>query len=345
MTTYFSTFISGLGEFIAEQIIKDLDSVEISLLLDGLVVYRSNSPTEKIKHLRYFNNSFQLVKQCDGLGERRPLESIATDFINGQFTTPISVGKSFRVMFYYANSPVAINKRLHEEVENKIIELTKSDGRKLIVDRTNPDFEYWFLYREEGYGFFGLRLTKHPDYKDVLAKGQLRPELANILVLLSDPQKEDIVLDPFTGSGAIPIERAKFPYQKIIASDLDKDKILYYVNVLKWNQGKENRIDIRQMDALDMKEIPDGLIDKIITDPPWGIYSAIKNINLFYVKALREMLRVLKPGGLIVMLVGRNVGIKKILEQFADVLELVKKFDILVSGKKATIFVLSQTKK
>lgn len=75
MTTYFSTFISGLGEFIAEQLKKDLDAVEINLLLDGLVVYKSSSPVEKIKQLRYLNNSFQLLGNINVIPAEEP-ESI-----------------------------------------------------------------------------------------------------------------------------------------------------------------------------------------------------------------------------------------------------------------------------
>lgn len=99
------------------------------------------------------------------------------------------------------------------------------------------------------------------------------------------------------------------------------------------------------MDALDMQKIADGSIDKIITDPPWGIYSAIDVIDNFYTKALKEMIRVLKPGGLIVMLVGRNVDMEKILEQFTERLKIIESYNILISGKKATIFVLSKNKK
>lgn len=253
------------------------------------------------------------------------------------------------MMFYYANSPIAIDNKLHEDVENKIFELTRGSGRKLYVDRTNPDFEYWFLYRKEGYGFFGLRLTKHPDYKDTLAKGQLRPELANIMVLLSNPHKDDVILDPFAGSGAIPIERAKYPYQKIIAGDINPEinwqsrgntDTSTYRSI--YAQTRQNYARIYMLDALAMKGIADESVNKIITDPPWGIYSTNGDIHSFYVQMLNETLRVLRSGGLIVMLVGRNVDMEKILAAFAERLELIKSYNILVSGKKAGIFVISK---
>lgn len=167
-----------------------------------------------------------------------------------------------------------------------------------------------------------------------MTKGELRPELANLLCLISEPQKTDTFLDPFCGFGAIPIERAKnFPFGKVIASDIDLNNI----NLLK--EKTKQKIQIENWDALNLKEIEDSSIHKIVTDPPWGVYKQ-EGIDLisFYLKMLKEFYRILKPNGLLVLLTGRKLEIEKIINSSASLFLLEKKYNILVSGKKANVY-------
>ncbi len=292
MNKYFSTFIPGLGEVVREQLEKSLKNFHCQQLLDGLIIYQAESGPEEIKKLGFLNNSFL---------EIRPDVELST-----------KPGKTFRVVFSKESGLVAVNKERLARIEKKVAELNN-----LTVDRTSPDFEFWFLERSEGNKLTGVRLTKHPDYKTVLAKGQLRPELANLLCVISEPDQNDIILDPFAGSGAIPAERANLQNKKIISGDIETG-----------------------MDATNMREITDQSIDKIITDPPWGI-SVGKELDLpqFYGKMLQEFSRVIKPGGLVIVLMGNKVVFEVVLNKTKE-LSLSKKYDILVSGKKAAIYKL-----
>lgn len=302
MNIYFSTFISGFGEIILEELQKQLSNFKQELLLDGLIVYSTNSDIEKIKGLKFLNNSFLQVK---------PEEKIN-----------LNLGKSFRVVFSKENELVSVNKERLAKIENKIAKLNN-----LIVDRANPDFEFWFLERSEGNKFTGARITKHPDYKTVLAKGQLRPELADLLCLISEPDKNDIVLDPFAGSGAIKMARKNYPHKEIVSGDINP-----------------NNQNIKKLDALNLKDLGNQSIRKIVTDPPWGI-SIGKDLDLndFYGKMLEEFFRVLKLNGLLVILVGQKELFEKVLEKFSDKFILLKKLNILVSGKKAEVYKIIKT--
>lgn len=294
--TYFSTFIAGFGEVVSEELQKQLDNFKRELLLDGLIVYSTDSKIEKIKSLRFLNNSF--IK------------------LNPEEKIPGKPGGTFRVVFSKENELIKVNKEKLTKIENRIAKLNN-----LTVDRANPDFEFWFLQRSEGNKFTGVRITKHPDYKTVLAKGQLRPELADLLCIISGPDKNDIVLDPFAGSGAIGIARKNYPHTNIISKDL-KDGF----------------------DATNMTDIADQSINKIITDPPWGIDIG-KNLNLpdFYQKMLAEFYRVLKPNGIAIILMGNKEVFEKVLENFPK-LNLEKKYTILVSGKKAGVYLSLSSK-
>jgi tRNA (guanine6-N2)-methyltransferase len=102
-------------------------------------------------------------------------------------------------------------------LKTKIEKLISSQS-KLKLNRSSSNTEFWILYRTEWFCYFLKRLSKHTAYEKILNKGELRPEIAFLMNWLSDPDKNDIVLDPFCGNGSIPIRRAlNFPAKKIFA--------------------------------------------------------------------------------------------------------------------------------
>ncbi len=86
-----------------------------------------------------------------------------------------------------------------------------------------------------------------------------------------------------------------------------------------------------------MKSFDNNFITKIVTDPPWGLYENIENIESFYSAMIKELVRVLKPKGIIVLLTARKDEFEKILSKQKN-LELLEKYEILVSGKKSGIY-------
>jgi len=158
--------------------------------------------------------------------------------------------------------------------------------------------------------------------------------------------KNDVLLDPFCGSGAIPLQRAlHFPTKQIYAFDIEsamigivKRKIAQRRSLAGMTNIILKRLDIKNLDL----ELPAESIDKIVTDPPWGLYENIKmDIVDFYKLAFSKMEKVLKTGGIIVMLVGRQINIEPVLKEF-PMLSLVQNFSVLISGKKANIIKLKR---
>jgi 23S rRNA G2445 N2-methylase RlmL len=241
--------------------------------------------------------------------------------------------KTFRIIASDENEFVSVDKKLLAQVESKIICLK---GTKLRVDPHRPQAEFWFLRRSENIGFFMLRLTKNITNKKLPA-GELRPELAYILCYLSEPDKSDIFLDPFAGHGSIPIERAKnFSYNMIFASDNDKNFKQIIRDRIKTKKVNKTIIP-KVLDALDMKVFENGFVSKIVTDPPWGLYENIKDITAFYTSMMKEFVRVLKTGGIIVLLTAKKDEYEKVISKHSD-LDLLEKYEILVSGKKSAIY-------
>ncbi|MBI3397507.1 hypothetical protein HY045_03455, partial [Candidatus Woesebacteria bacterium] len=182
MAAYFSTFISGLGDLVTEALKKCLQDCKVDILLDGLIVYRSNSVVQRITELRFFNNSFALLEMVKEQNSEKAMQSLVNKVLGIDVTyqvinslVPVNKRTSFRLMFSKENQPTSIGPRMLQDLEKKFI------SNDLFVNRTNPGVEFLFLTRKEGYGFLGLRLTRHRDYKKTLHAGELRPELANLM--------------------------------------------------------------------------------------------------------------------------------------------------------------------
>jgi tRNA (guanine6-N2)-methyltransferase len=318
MNTYLSTFISGVSSIVEEELAKLFPDVEILHILDGLVVYKTKEGKEKVEKIGFFNNNFILVSFIPKFAN---LNDLTQRFMkNPQLTEGIkipSVFRTARVRFYEENQPISIPTKKEEELE----EFIKSTW-DLQVDRTNPDTEIWFSIRREGQGFIGILLKKENLKQE---KGELRSELSYLLCLLSDPQENDIFLDPFAGYGAIPRERTKFPSKKVIASDKDSGESISIpeVEVYRWS----------------MPNIPleNETVNKIVTDPPWGYFEERSDLEELYRSSLIEFDRILVKGGIIVVLTGQKELFEAILDKFPQ-FDLQNKYDILVSGKKAGIY-------
>ena len=319
---YFSTFASGFEPVVEDLLRQSLGDVKIELLLDGLVVYSTNSTLEKIRKISFFTNSFILLQYFPDnktITVDKMMTAVSRE--NIKLTQRFAPNlRTFRVVTSKENQPIPVNQKLMIDVERQI---SRSLGLK--PDRSKPQIQFWFLTRSEGFGFFGMRITQHPDYAKVLEKGELRPEITNILCLLSEPNKNDVFLDPFAGSGAIAKARSMFPSTQIYTGDINPK-----------NQH------IQKMDATKLVNFGNESVDKIVTDPPWGLYDEKVDIKSLYPKMLDAFYRVLRKNGVVVILVGDREYSETLLENFKDKFQLKQKLHILLSGKKAGIYKLSK---
>jgi precorrin-6B methylase 2 len=324
---------------IKEAIAQALPDSTITLALDGLIVYESNANAHVIKNLPFVTNSFFIIKSF-GRRSDASISDMAMDLVEGRglrltLPVPYSARNSFRVITSIANQLVQIDKDLMQRLEQRI-----SIKTGLKPNRAKPDFEFWLIKRSEGYGFFSFRLSRHKAYDKILQKGELRPELANVLIRLSVPKPNELFLDPFCGSGAIPIQRAKFfPKGLVIASDIEEQNVSALKDRIR-ALDLTKRVVVRRDDALNLTRYQPDSIHKIVTDPPWGHYAQItSSLSDFYTRMLREFCRILQVGGRSVIITGEPEALEESLPAFAQ-LVLLEKFNVLVSGKKASIFVL-----
>ena len=344
---YASTFISGVQDYVKTLLEQSLPNVTTLLVLDGLIVYRTDVPTGSIKKLRFLNNSFIVLRMFKTFSGKDPLHEMVTAIVNdtsirsviSTHLDPGERGKSFRIIASHENQLVSLESHLRNAIEKKL-----SGINHLRVNRSKPQIEFWFLYRNEGYGFFLKRMTHHTAYEKILQKGELRPELSHLLCMLSEPEKDDIVLDPFCGFGSIPLERASsFPYNMIFAVDKDPDNVHFVKRKAKKLSRKQPLI-VKCQDALDLHVFEDNFIHKIVTDPPWGFFEDVNmDMTHFYVLMLQEFCRILRREGIIVILTASKEEFTHALSTIEGKLSLIDTYNILVSGKKAAMYKIIKT--
>jgi tRNA G10 N-methylase Trm11 len=343
---FFAAFVPGLQNFI-EQIIKErLKDVKIHRLLDGAVLFETETGYDKLNFF-CFNNIFAVIDIIEEEPTRRHGGTGNTDnFLEDHIRAVIERRdksdvisnnaksfKSFRIVVSCENVPVSVDAGLRDEAEKYIAGVS---GLK--VNRSLPDTEFWFLLRREeekkSFSVFMKRLTLRPSWEKTLHKGELPPPVAWTLCRLAALVHGDTVLDPFCGYGSVPQEALKhFHITKFIACDNNKEAALYTKKRFK-DRKKDNFVfyetDFSALPAI----MGEGGIDAIVTDPPWGQFAKIIDEASFYKNMFEVFAKLLKKGGRAVILSARD-GLP--VETGGLVLE--NSIPVLLSGKKAVIWV------
>lgn len=317
--TYLATFLSGTAPIIEKSFKTTIPDIEIKTVLDGSIVFSTAENFQKLTSLGFVNNMFLLVKEY-----KPPAKTAFSTMIKWCKTNDLTflraftkkLGfKNFRMRFVVENTSVSYDEKELTGVEQKIAR----EGT-MQVNKLNPDTEVWFMQRSEGYSYILLRLTNNSQVEHRL-KGQLRPELANIMCLLSEPDSSDIFIDPFAGYGTILEARQRFPAKELIGFEKDLS-----INGL---------IPVRRADFF-KNDLKAGSVTKIVTDPPWGLFDKSLNIDDFYNRMFKEFDRILAGQGILVVLVNRDIDVQRYLKGLP--LTANETYDILVSGKKATLY-------
>ena len=336
---YFATFASGMQIIIKNFLEKQISDIVIHGLFDGAVIFETEKTYDKL-NMYCFNNTYSVISFSPDRGIS-DIEDYIRQIVNSKLQDKIISNntknyKTFRVIVSFTNSLISINEKLKQKLENLI-----SSQSGLRLNREKPDAEFWILYRTEGFYLFLKRLSRHTAYEKTLRKGELHPEIAYLMNWFAGSDKNDILLDPFCGNGAIPLNRAlHFPTKQIYAFDIDnamirivQKKIMTRKSLANMKNLQLKQVDIKNLDT----ELPNESVDKIVTDPPWGLYENMNvDVDNFYSLVFSKMEKVLKHYGVIVMLAGRYIDIEIILKKI-PALRLEQKYNVLVSGKKASI--------
>ena len=336
MAEFISTFITGFQDVVKSDLEKRFASIKILNLYDGLIHYKYDGDSRQLEKIIYFNNTYFVLKTMKGKGLNFP--SLVGALCSSKNYFLVNKG-SFRVRFQQENQFAKVDKNLTRRVEEYVMR-----NSKLQLDRLSPTNEIWFSIRRESFAFCG-ELISHREFTEKnLNKGELRPEIAYLICCFAEINSEDTILEPFCGYGSIPIQLAKhFKCSKIYAFDIDEEKVKrLYSGALRQAQGLQNsqgqQVDIRQADAFELSHLPDNSIDAVITDPPWGLWEDIADIEDFYNKMLVSFKRLLKPQGTMTILSARTKEFEAAATNQGY--KIQKSLHTLVNGKKASLYCL-----
>jgi hypothetical protein len=220
----------------------------------------------------------------------------------------------------------------------------------LVPDSERPDAELQLQLRSDGRAYLLLvSLDQAPGER---SKGALPASTARLLCELSEPGAEDVFLDPFMGSGSIPLERARMgPYGMIFAGDMDEGLVGDFKERLKqqeWNRKRRN-IFPKTLDARDLSRFDPSLFTRIVTDPPWGVYGDLGRDDILglYRDFLGQAERVLGDQGKLVLLTGRDTPLEEAIRGNAASgagrgWEKQVEYPVLISGRKARVLRLAK---
>lgn len=169
----------------------------------------------------------------------------------------------------------------------------------------------------------GLRLSdrtmRHRTYKLEHLPASLRPTLAAAMVRLGEARPGQTVLDPMCGAGTILAEQLAALDGKVQAWGGDLE-----LNALRAATANLRRLGKAKLARWDARRLPlaDASVDRILSNPPFGKQlGRPEDIGPLYRRMLPAYDRVLRPGGIAVLLVGdaellqeaaRAVGWKKL---------------------------------
>ncbi|HNX10572.1 MAG TPA: methyltransferase domain-containing protein [bacterium] len=144
--------------------------------------------------------------------------------------------------------------------------------------------------------------------------GMLPPKLAQIMINLAGQDLSASLLDPFCGSGTILAEARLMGYQKISGSDLSDKAISDTKTNLHWLGEKLNlktdNIELKKISATEISSwLKPKSVDAVITEPYLGpsrnqdnLPKIITELNHLYAQTLKELKKIIKPNGTVVML-------------------------------------------
>jgi 23S rRNA G2445 N2-methylase RlmL len=187
----------------------------------------------------------------------------------------------------------------------------------------------------------GLRLTdesmRHRDYQVEHLPASLRPSVAAALVWLTQPQADDVFLDPMCGAGTLLIERGLASrHRLLLGGDISPQALAASVT----NLGPRHKP--RQLLLWDATRLPlqDGSIHKVACNVPFGVQLGTpREAAKLYAAFVGELGRVLAPGGRAALLSAQGRTLEGLVRE-SGALQTLKAHPVNVLGRDATITVI-----
>ena len=231
-----------------------------------------------------------------------PLESSILESVRGAEIT-VPRGETFSVRVKQIKGSFIRSTRMERLIGEVIFE--RNSGAK--VDLANPDHRFRASVTKDSCVFGevlasidrGKFWDRKPHKKPFFYPGAISPDIARAIVNLCEIRTDDLVLDPFCGTGGILLE-AGMIRARVLGIDVQESMVRGADMNLR-SHGFEYQLASGDACNLPLK---DGSIDAVVTDPPYGRSAVVmaESVESLYKNALLEIYRVMKAGGRAVVL-------------------------------------------
>ncbi len=306
----------------AEDINYNLIEINQDVLVVDLVT-KNDKIKEISKRLSYTFNIDELLFSC----------STSINAIK-KHALKYNIKKNGSIAIRYRNRSDMINSQEIVQLLGKIY----SKNRKVILRK--PEIEVRVLITNSTV-YVGLKVSeldrrqfenRKVQYRPYFSPISLHPKLARTLVNLSAIKKNEVLLDPFCGTGGILIEAGIIGIS-VVGSDIEEKMVKGCKENLDYYKIKNYKLfssDIGSINAHVSK------IDAVVTDLPYGKSTTTKgeDIKKLYERTFKSISCVLKEDGRAVI----GLSDKKMLSIGEQYFSLLGKHDFRVHGSLTRYF-------
>lgn len=233
------------------------------------------------------------------------------------------------------------------EVERRLGGVVLSLYPHLRVDLTSPEVVIQAyvtaggiyagpLLSRQDYGRLEARRPKNRPFRHPSA---LMPRLARCMVNLTRARPGGWIIDPFAGTGSIPMEAADMGY-RVVAVEVKRWIAKGCLLNLKWS-GQIGRVELICGDAASLPLR--GVFQGVATDPPYGRSTQLsdRNIRRLYLNAFTTVSSLLKRGSRVVTAVPQQRVEPQLLEEAG--LKLLEQHPIRIHSSLTRVVCIYET--
>lgn len=322
---FYAQFPAGLSTLVTASLETNVKA-NLEFSDESSVVFTSRTPEQAIADLPYLKNVFQVLYVAPRRTLVATLDSFSAALAKGRLRLPHDAnGRPFRLMASVDGQLVPLPKSARANLENQI-----SRAARARVEARGMGEEYWIVGRRDLDSFLLARRVPRAAPKTQVPAGSLAPELSDLLIRMSRPNKDDRFLDPFGGSHALARARSRYPAASIISSDTATSR--------EPDPGNpRQRVVVLREDARQLPSLQNGSVTAIVTDPPWDEFESVDDLRGFLAAMWASFTRVLTPRGSRVVVLMNRRGASLLLEGAREAgFHVVSSYDILVNGHPAT---------
>lgn len=329
---YLIQFPAGTGDLILDAISPYVGNFKVHYRDDSAMIFDSSAAEGKVAGIPFAKNSFVVIASTPRGGIDKGVSQLGRFAASAKFPPTSLRNSRFRTMIHIDGGLSAVDKRVKTGLDRAIAVRT---GQR--IEPRGMCQEYWVIGRSDlGELLLCARLPKQR--RAPKAKGALSYELSLMLVAASRPSARDVFLDPFAGSGALVLARTESDARQIWYSDIN---LREFQRDFPRELHTDKRVEFLDDDALTLGSVPDGQVDVIVTDPPWGDYDDIgmpySEFANAIVKSFSRVLR--RPKGRFVVLTSRKTAAIMEREVTKGGFSVNSTHEILVNGHPATVLV------